>query len=196
MHRRVGALATVFLVCAAWFLASPLIGLSKLANAVAARDAAAVDERVDFTRLGRSLAPQIVWTYLQKTGRANMIGRLGSSILAGSSASLADAILGDILNPEAVLRLLDSGQPGGKLQLAGTLAALPNGKLGSLWQEFENAEYRLGHFYLSAPASADAADRYRLHMQVLQWQWKLVGIDLPEKVRDQLADELIRRIGR
>jgi hypothetical protein len=33
-------------------------------------------------------------------------------------------------------------------------------------------------------------------MQVLQWNWKLVGIDLPEKVRDQLADELIRRIGK
>jgi hypothetical protein len=29
----------------------------------------------------------------------------------------------------------------------------------------------------------------------LQWKWKLVAIDLPRSVRDQLADELIRRIG-
>jgi hypothetical protein len=29
----------------------------------------------------------------------------------------------------------------------------------------------------------------------LQWTWKLVAIDLPQSVRDQLADELIRRIG-
>ena len=49
---------------------------------------------------------------------------------------------------------------------------------------------------LRAPQSAPAPDQYRLQMQVLRWNWKLVGIDLPEKVRDQLADELIRRIGK
>src|SRR3974390_241030 len=139
MHRRLLVLLAVLAVCAGWFFASPLIGLSKLANAVAARNVAAIDQRVDFTRLGRSLAPQIVWAYLNKTGRANMIGRTASSIIAGSSASIADAILGDMLNPEAVLSLLDTGQPGGKLQLARNLAALPNGNFGSLWQAFQNA---------------------------------------------------------
>lgn len=196
MHRRLFVLLAVFLACAAWFIASPLIGLAKLANAVAARNVTAIDERVDLIRLGRSLAPQIVWAYLNKTGRANMIGRAASSIIAGSSASLADPILGDMLNPEAVLRLLDSGQPGGKLQLSGSLAALPNGNFGSIWQAFQNAEYGIGNFYLTAPASSPPTDQYRLHMQVLQWNWKLVGIDLPEKIRDQLADELVRRIGR
>jgi DUF2939 family protein len=196
MGPRLAGLFAAWIVCAAWFVASPLIGFSRFAHAIAARDAAAMDQRADFARLGRSLAPQIVWAYLTKTGRVNTLGRAASSIIAGSSASLADAILGEMLNPEAVLSLLDSGQPGGKLQLSGGLAALPNGSFGSVWQAFQNAEYGLGHFYLSAPASALPTDQYWLHMQVLQWNWKLGGIDLPEKVRDQLADELIRRIGK
>ena len=58
MHRRLLVLLAVLVVCAGWFIASPLIGLSKLANAVAARNVAAIDQRVDFTRLGGSLADQ------------------------------------------------------------------------------------------------------------------------------------------
>jgi hypothetical protein len=196
MKARLFVILAVLLASAAWFFASPLLGLSHLARAVGSKNVAQLDERIDFTRLGRSLAPQIVWAYLNKTGRANLIGRTAASMLAGSSASLADPILGDMLNPEAVLKLLDTGQPGGKLQLNGSMAALPNGSFGSLWQVFQNAEYGLANFYFSAPPSAAAADQYRLHMQVLRWNWKLVGLDLPEKVRDQLADELIRRIGR
>ncbi len=196
MKLRLYSIIAVLVVGAAWFFVSPLIGLSALASAVASRNATSLDERVDFTRLGRSLAPQIVWAYLEKTGRAHMIGRTASTIIAGSSASLADPILGDLLSPEAILRLSESGQPGGQLQLKGSIAALPNGNFGSLWQAFQNSEYGIGNFYLNAPPLAVAPDQYRLHMQVLRWTWKLVAIDLPEKVRDQLADELIRRIGK
>ncbi len=196
MKARLVLLIAVIVVCAAWFFVSPLIGLSRLADAIASKNVVALDERVDFSRLGRSIAPQIVWAYLEKTGRGKMLGRVASSVIAGSSASLADAILGDLLNPEAILKLLDAGQPGGQLQLNGTLAALPNGKLGSLWQAFQNAEYGMGNFYVSVPVFASRSEQYRLHLQVLRWTWKLVGIDLPERVRDQLADELIRRIGK
>ncbi len=196
MKARLFGLVAVIVISAAWFFVSPLIGLSRLADAIASKNVVALDERVDFSRLGRSIAPQIVWTYLNKSGRIKMIGRVASSIIAGSSASLADAILGDLLKPEAVLKLLDAGQPGGQMQLNGTLAALPNGNFGSLWQAFQNAEYGIGNFYLTVPAAASPSEQYRLHLQMLRWTWKLVGIDLPEKVRDQLADELIRRIGK
>jgi hypothetical protein len=30
-------------------------------------------------------------------------------------------------------------------------------------------------------------------MQLLQWRWKLTGIDLPEKLRDQIAEELAKK---
>jgi hypothetical protein len=30
-------------------------------------------------------------------------------------------------------------------------------------------------------------------MQLLQWRWKITGIDLPEKLRDQIAGELAKK---
>jgi Protein of unknown function (DUF2939) len=197
MSRRLIILTIVFVLGAVWFTVSPLIGLSRLASAVAARNVSALDQRVDFSRLGRSLAPQIVWAYLNKTGRVNMLGGTASSFIAGGSASLADAILGDLLNPEAVLQLLDKGgMDTATLRVQNALAPLPKGDFKSLWQAFQGAEYGIGNFYVSLPPSAEAAQQYRLRLQVLQWNWKLVGIDLPQRVRDQLADELIKRIGR
>jgi hypothetical protein len=157
MKARLFVILAVLLASAAWFFASPLLGLSHLARAVGSKNVAQLDERIDFTRLGRSLAPQIVWAYLNKTGRANLIGRTAASMIAGSSASLADPILGDMLNPEAVLKLLDTGQPGGKLQLNGSMAALPNGSFGSLWQVFQNAEYGLANVSRSIPPSHASA---------------------------------------
>jgi len=196
MTRRLIGLTIVFVLGAAWFAVSPLIGLSRLANAVAARNTSALDQRVDFARLGRSLAPQIVWAYLNKTGRAKMLGRNASALIAGGSASIADAILGDLLNPEAMLQLLDSGGwDTADLRVQNALAPFPKGDLKSLWEAFQSAEYGLGNFYVSLPASAVPAEQYRIRLQVLQWNWKLVAIDLPQHVRDQLADELIKRVG-
>jgi hypothetical protein len=43
------------------------------------------------------------------------------------------------------------------------------------------------------PAGAEAAEQFRLRMQVLKWRWKLTGIDLPEKLRDQFARELAKK---
>jgi Protein of unknown function (DUF2939) len=196
MRRRALAIIAILLIGGAWFFVSPWIGLSTLAKAIASRDVPALEQRLDFTRLGRSIAPQVVWAYLNKTGRSNEIGRFGSSMIAGASASIADPILGELLTATSVLNLLGTAQPRGRLHIAGAVAALPGGEIGSLLRAIPNAEYGIGHFYLNVPTSAPVSEQYRLHLQVLRWNWKLVGIDLPEKVRDQMADELIRRIGR
>jgi hypothetical protein len=196
MLRRLIIVSAIVVLGAVWFFVSPLVGLSRLANAVASRDTAALDQRVDFIRLGRSLAPQIVWAYLQKTGRANTLGRTTSSLIAGASASIADPVIGALLNPEALLNFLDAGRVSSpSLTLKAGVAALPRGDLGSLWSAFQSAEYGAGNFYVSLPPSASPEDQYRIRMQLLQWNWKLVAIDLPQKLREQLADELIRRIG-
>jgi hypothetical protein len=196
MLRRLIILSAVVIPGAVWFFVAPLVGLSRLASAVASRDTAALDQRVDFIRLGRSLAPQIVWAYLQKTGRTNALGRTASSLIAGASASIADPVIGALLNPEALLNFLDAAHVSSpNLTLKAGVAALPRGDFGSLWIAFQSAEYGADNFYVSLPSSASPQDQYRIRMQLLQWNWKLVAIDLPQKVREQLADELIRRIG-
>ncbi len=68
MKGRLFGLIAAIVVCAAWFFVSPLIGLSRLADAIASKNVVVVDERVDFSRLGRSIVLQIVWHISTKPG--------------------------------------------------------------------------------------------------------------------------------
>jgi hypothetical protein len=43
------------------------------------------------------------------------------------------------------------------------------------------------------PFDEEAAERFRLRMQLLGWHWKLTGIDLPERLRDRVARELAKK---
>jgi hypothetical protein len=179
-----------------YFLASPFIGLARLRAAIEARNAAALTERVDFRRLRRSLGGQIVDTYLEISGRGKKLGPLGSSIVASTATSLADPLLADLVNPEVVLDLLSGrGVAATSLKLPAGLGPLPKNAFGSLWQAFANCEYGIGNFYISLPANAAPTDQFRLRLQVLQSNWKLTEIGLPERLRIELAKELQRRIG-
>jgi hypothetical protein len=179
-----------------YFLAAPFIGLARLHAAIEARNAAALSERVDFSRLRRSLGSQIVDTYLEISGKGKKLGRLGSSIVAGTAVSLADPLLADLVNPEVMLDLLAGrGVATTSLKLPAGLGPLPKDAFGSLWRAFANCEYGIGNFYISLPVNVAPADQFRLRLQVLQWDWKLTEIGLPERLRIDLAKELQRRIG-
>jgi Protein of unknown function (DUF2939) len=184
----------LFVLCTGWFVISPLLGLSRLADAVATGNPAKLQEKIDLTRVGQSMAPQVVWTYLQKTGRGKVLGRMASSLIAAGSISLADPIVSELLSPASVLTLLNTGRLG-NLHIGSTMAPLPNGDIGSLWSAFQDGEYGIGNFHVTLPTSASSSDQYGIHLQLHDWDWKLVGIDLPQTLKDQLADELIRRIG-
>jgi Protein of unknown function (DUF2939) len=194
MMRRLITLTVLFVLCTGWFFISPLLGLSGLANTVASGDPAKLRESVDFTRLGQSMTPQIVWTYLEKTGRSKVLGRMASSLIASGSISIADPILSELLTPASVMGLLNTGRLG-NVHISSAVPPLPNGDIGSLWSAFQDGEYGIGNFHVRLPASVSSGDQYRMRLELLDWQWKLVGIDLPQPIKDQLADELVRRIG-
>ncbi len=197
MHRRLLALLTLMLVGGVLFFTFPLVGFSRLATALESDNTVALGDRIDPNRLGRSLAPQIVWTYLEKTGRMHVLGRRVSSLVAGASASLADPVVGELVTPEALVSLLTSTRVNsGNLRIQSTLVPLPKGRMGSLWSVFQHAEYGIGKLTVNLPVSASTShDQYRVHLELLQWNWKLVAMDLPQSLKEQLADELIRRIG-
>jgi hypothetical protein len=48
-------------------------------------------------------------------------------------------------------------------------------------------------FSIWLPVGALQANQFRLRMQLLQCNWKLTGIDLPEKLRDEIAGELAKK---
>ena len=64
------------------------------------------------------------------------------------------------------------------------LGNLPS-TLNLAWHAWLSSEYWFNRFSIWLPPGASQANQFRLRMQLLQWHWKLTGIDLPEKLRDQ-----------
>jgi hypothetical protein len=194
--KRIIICLTIVLVAVGYFLASPFVGLAHLRSAIDARNASALSERIDFKRLRNSLGQQIVSTYLKITGKSAQLGQLGTSIATSVGASMAEPLLADLVNPEMMLDLLSgSGISAASLQIPAGLGPFSKDALGSAWEIFINTEYGIGNFYIRLPTSTVATDQFRLRFQVLQWNWKITAIDLPERLRVELAKELQRRIG-
>jgi hypothetical protein len=51
----------------------------------------------------------------------------------------------------------------------------------------------MGRFSIGLPAGAEAVEQFRLRMQLLQWRWKLTGLDLPQRLSDQFVRELAKK---
>jgi hypothetical protein len=68
----------LLLVLLVGYWAWPFFALRSLAANLQARNAAAVNEEVDYTRVRRSFTEQIVSAYLRVTGRASKLGAFGS----------------------------------------------------------------------------------------------------------------------
>ena len=156
------------------FLVSPFIGMARLRIAIDARNAAELSERVDFRRVGNSLSEQIGAAYLKVTGQRLQLDALSPILAAG--VGMLDFLTG---NGASVL-------PTG-------LASFNLGT-ATAWQLFTATEYGFGNAYVTLPLNADPAEQFRVRLQILQWNWKVTAIDLPELVKINLAKELQKKI--
>jgi hypothetical protein len=178
----------VVLLVAYWVW--PFIGLGALASSLQTRNTAALSQQVDFGRLRRHLAGQIITTYLRITGRDKKLGPLGA-LAPAIGASIVDPWLAQIVNPENLVELLRGGTISSELgPISFHIGDIPKLSLGGAWTTWMGSEYGLGRFLITLPADAEPAEQFRLRMQLLQWHWKLTEIDLPEKLRNQVAREL------
>ena len=174
------------------YLAWPLFGLKKIADAIAARDATAFTELLDVPELKRSLAVQIVLAYLRVTGKDQRLSPLARNLAVQAGVAIADAYVVEIVKAEALIDLLKQtrtetfAEPKGILRIWG----LPNLRNVA---KLLSSEYRGRNFYVTVPLSADAKDGFRLRLRLSQWEWRLAGIDLPEAIQFQLAQEFIKR---
>jgi hypothetical protein len=64
--------------------------------------------------------------------------------------------------------------------------------LGSAWQTWLNADYSGGNFYVAVPVDRPFDQRFGVRLRLVHWDWKLSGLDLPEKIAMDLAQELAR----
>ena len=163
------------------YLAWPLFGLKKIADAIAARDATAFTELLDVPELKRSLAVQIVLAYLRVTGKDQRLSPLARNLAVQAGVAIADAYVVEIVKAEALIDLLKQtrtetiAEPKAILRIWG----LPNLRNVA---KLLSSEYRGRNFYVTVPLSADAKDGFRLRLRLSQWEWRLAGIDLPEEI--------------
>ena len=197
MKRFVGGFLLAFVLVSAYW-AWPFVGLHAIAADVRARDSAALSKDVDFPSLARSLTEQVVAAYLRVTGKAAVLGNFGAVLASAVGSSVADPLISQIINPENLTALLDgetvSTQFGPVAFTMGELPAISLSSLSTAWRAWLTTEYRLDHFSIALPVGAPPAEQYRLRLQLIQWHWKLTGMDLPEPLRTRLAQELAKKL--
>jgi hypothetical protein len=187
----VASLLLLVLLVSYW--AWPFVGLRALAIALQTHNVAALSDQVDFGYLRRYVTAQIIASYLRVTGRDNKAGPL-RALAPAVGASIVDPWVSQLINPENLIELLRGETIRSELgEVSFRAWELPNFSLNAAWSAWLHSEYGLASFSIGWPADAIAAEQFRLRMQLLEWRWKLTGIDLPEKLRDQLARELAKK---
>jgi Concanavalin A-like lectin/glucanases superfamily/Protein of unknown function (DUF2939) len=169
------------------YLASPLLALHRMASAVEERDAVALTGRIDFRAVRRSLTKQIVATYLELTGKKLPLG----AITKRFALSIADPIVARLMTVKALLDLLGKGEAGKGAGVPIDRAPFTSNAFKSVWRLWLNSDHLGRDFYVFLPPEAPRNEQFKVHLRLIQWQWKLVGIELPKELRQQLARELV-----
>ncbi len=175
-------LAALFVAWSAW----PLFALYDIARAVQAGDAARIEQRVDFPSLRRSLSDQIIAAYVRVTGM-----KVERGIVGAFGGSVADAMVGKLVTPEALAGLLREGWPKGVLAERPPDVAVPDfTELGNIARLYAASDYGIGEFRIALPLDAPPERRFRLQLALKNWTWRLAALDLPPALSERLAREL------
>ena len=134
---------------------------------------------MDVPELKRSVAAQLVRVYLKVTGKDQRLSPLALNLAIQAGMAIADSYVVEIVKAEALIDLLKDART---QTFAGPKIGVPTLGAPNLrnFRKLLSSEYRGRNFYVSVPLSADEKDSYRLRLRLIQWQWKLAGIDLPE----------------
>ena len=148
----------------------------------------------DFPSLRASMAQQVADAHLKLTGKSADTSEGTRSMGSRVGAMVADALLAKIiLNPERLLDLLGKGlvsaNPSPPPGLAAPFAA---NNLSSVWQTWLNSDYSGANFYVAVPVDRPLDQRFGVRLRLVDWDWKLSGLDLPESMAMDLAQEIAR----
>jgi hypothetical protein len=185
MRKTLAAIVLFALLTLAW-TAWPLFALYDLSRAVRTADAAAMERRVDFPALRRSLGVQLGQTY------ARLTGQRPDGLIVATAGSVVDPLVARLIAPDVLTDLLRHGWPKTLIAAPPPVIDAPNLQtLGDVWRLYIASDYGIGRFRLGLPLSATAERQYRLHLDLRNWRWRLAGLDLPRDLQERLARELI-----
>lgn len=195
------AVWTSVIVCAvlAVYIGSPLVALYRIGSAVEARDAIALEQRIDFPSIRRSFKRQIMAHYREVTGKPIPLGVMARRF----ALSVADPIVARLMTTNALLDLLGKGEVGTSARVPADRAPLTSNSLGNVWKLWLSSDYLGRTFYVYLPPDRPRASQFGVKFQLRNWQWRIVGIDLPADLKEELTRELadlmkdgVRRSGR
>src|SRR5262245_20171806 len=187
-------LAVLLLAYAIW----PVVGFSRIASAIEARDGAALAKLVDFRALRQSLTKQIVAAYIELTGKEKQLGLMGKTLAVGIGTSYAEPIVAELLNEETLIDLLTKGETGGGgggvgVQIPAEFAPFSKSAMQSAWQTWWASEYGLGDYYIFLPPDKPPEKQFKVRLSLKELQWKLTGLELPQSMRIELAQQLVKQ---
>ena len=183
-------LAVLLLAYAIW----PVAGFFRIASAIEARDAPALAKLVDFRALRKNLTKQVVAAYLELTGKEQKLGLLGKTFAVGVGTSYAEPIIAQLLNEQTLIDLLTKGKAGdASIKVPAEFAPFSANAMKSGWQTWWASEYGLGDYYVYLPPDKPRDNQFKVKLSLTDMQWKLAGIDLPEPMRLELAQQLMKR---
>ena len=111
----------------------------------------------------------------------------------GVGTSIAEPIVARLVNEETLMDLLTKGSAGGGASVSADHIPFSKSSLRSGWQTWLDSEYGLGDFYVRLPPEKSPDEQFRVKLSLTRWQWKLSGIDLPDPLRVQLTQEIIKQ---
>ena len=134
-------------------------------------------------------------TPARRSAGSHAIGfAFGSALASAAGGTIADSWVAEIINPENLIELLSGRSVSTELGATSfNVGELPSLSFRTALSAWLNTEYWLGRFSIGLPVDAPAAEQFRLRLQLLDWRWKLTGIELPKKLSDQLAQELAKK---
>lgn len=182
-----GVVAAAILI----YAVSPLVGAYRVATATVTGDPAQVIQRVDFTRLKRSLAGQITRAYFEISERTRDIPPTMRNWAIAIGGGAAEALLAEILTPDNVAALL-AGRGNGLSSVGG----LHTVRLMSLGDALKNdTTYVLRNSYFMNPLVfvVSSPDGVGIELRWSGTSWRLAGLELPHKLVEALAREVLRR---
>lgn len=192
--RIAAVLAILLLAYAIW----PVVGFARIASAIEARDGAALAKLVDFRALRKSLTKQIVAAYIELTGKEKQLGLMGKTLAVGIGTSYTEPIVAELLNEQTLIDLLTKGQVGGgggvgAVKVPAELAPFSKSALQSGWRTWWASEYGLGDYYVYLPPDKTPDKQFKVRLSLKDLQWKLTGLDLPQPMRVELAQQLVKQ---
>jgi hypothetical protein len=193
--RVAAVLAVLLLAYAIW----PVVGFARIASAIEARDGAALAKLVDFRSLRKSLTKQIIAAYIELTGKEKQLGLMGKTLAVGIGTSYAEPIVAELLNEQTLIDLLTKGQVGGggsgvgAVKIPSELAPFSKSALESGWRTWWASEYGLGDYYVYLPPDKTPDKQFKVRLSLKDLEWKLTGLDLPQPMRIELAQQLVKQ---